>query len=49
MAATSHDGVVTIVAMFSCSVLENRIDALFSVGTIKNATVSAQGGTGCFR
>jgi hypothetical protein len=49
MAATSHDGVVTIVVLFSCSVLENRIDALFSVGTIKNATVSAQGGTGCFR
>jgi hypothetical protein len=41
MAATSHDGVVAIVAMFSCSVVENRSGALFSVGTIKNATVSA--------
>lgn len=41
MAATSHDGVVTIVAMFSCSVLDNRTGALFSVGTVKNATVSA--------
>lgn len=48
MAATSHDGVVTIVVMFSCSVLDNRTGALFSVGTVKNATVSAQGGTGCF-
>lgn len=49
MAATSHVGVVTIVDMFSCSVVENRSGALFSVGTVKNATVSAQGGTGCFR
>jgi hypothetical protein len=41
MAATSHVGVVTIVDMFSCSVLDNPTGALFSVGTIKNATVSA--------
>jgi hypothetical protein len=41
MAATSHVGVVTIVVMFSCSVLDNRTGALFLVGTIKNATVSA--------